>query len=90
MPRPKKADAKPAKKEKISKKIADTITSEIACTSVEPDYSFDVLSEDEDVSDSIEQVLTSIASRRKNHTVQFNRLSEVREKMLPIRHFYLQ
>jgi RecA/RadA recombinase len=55
-------------------------------------YGFDILAEDEDVNESIERVLTSIVGRRtsSNQTVQFNRLSEVREKMLPLRHFYLQ
>lgn len=90
MARRKKADIEAANNEEISETIADTVAVASTASVVEPDYGFDVLSDDEDVSDSIEQVLTSIASRRKNHTVQFNRLSEVREKMLPIRHFYLQ
>lgn len=90
MARRKKADIEAAKNEEISETVADTVTCEHASIIVEPDYGFDVLADTEDVSDSIEQVLTSISSRRKNHTVQFNRLSEVREKMLPVRHFYLQ
>jgi RecA/RadA recombinase len=57
-----------------------------------PKYGFDILDGDEedDVNNSIEKVLTSVIGRRKNQTVGFSSLADVREDMLPLNNFYLQ
>lgn len=57
-----------------------------------PKYGFDILDgdDDNDVNNSIEKVLTSVIGRRKNQTVGFSSLSDVREDMLPLNNFYLQ
>lgn len=69
----------------------NTLVEKSSLSSVlEPDYGFDILDDEDDVSESIERVLTSIVGARKNQTVQFNRLSDIREKMVPLKHFYLQ
>lgn len=56
----------------------------------QPDFGFNILDEEEDVNDSIEQVLTSFTARRKNQTVDFSSIADIRETMLPVGNFYLQ
>ena len=56
----------------------------------EMQYGFDIMDGEEDVNDSIERVLTSVVGRRKNQTIGFSRLADVRESMLPLKNFYLQ
>lgn len=90
MPRKSKKDQEEVQETTDIGGTAPDCTTPSILTSLDPDYGFDVLSDDDDVSDSIEQILVSIASKRKNQTVQFNRLSEVRERMLPIKDFHLQ
>lgn len=55
-----------------------------------PDFGFDYLDDDKDVSASIEESLISVVGRRSNQTVSFNKMSEVRQAMLPVKPFLMQ
>lgn len=54
------------------------------------DYGFDYLDEDVDITSSLEDALITVVSARKNQSVSFKRLSDVRQHMLPIRPFSVQ
>lgn len=96
----KRTTKKAAKKKVAEKKVAaaqtapasgDTSSVQLPPNMIRPKgYSFNILSDDRDVTEGMSAVLASMVSRRKNQTINFNRMIDVRQYMMPLDSFYMQ
>lgn len=86
--RPKKQVVQESSTPEVSLTITENTSTPIMALG-EPDYGYDIL-EGDDVNDDLEKILTSVIGRRKNQTIDFSKIADVRENMLPIRNFHLQ